>query len=220
MYAYFSCPHLQTVFEEMQLQQYESDLKLKQMASHRWSSADGVMERFLRLWVTIKSTLREQDKPFPLEKKRQELLEVYGVLHATTNIIKATQSSNVTGPLFLTSVCQMMATELNTRVALKVHDPTPLPSEEGAATVVNNVEFRPRLIAANNLTGVGKKTRQKLGDAIKSRLIDPRYSSEGGMKSSYLWDAAALAHPDFVDMKWIDLMTDSTGEWHARAVIS
>ena len=70
----------------------------------------------------------------------------------------------------------------------------------------------PKYIAPDNLTDVGYKTRRNLRDAIKSRLTDARYSFKGGMKSSYLWDAATLAHPCHVGMTWVDDMSDCTGE--------
>lgn len=140
------------------------------------------MERFLRFWSSIGRTFHSRSKRFPLATKRQEFLEVYGVLHAITNIIKATQNSCVTGPLFLTEVCSLMNEELDVSKPLELHDPTPPPGEAGQPTVVNNTGSRVASISPDVLTDLGRTTRQKLHNAIKSRFIAPRYNSTKGMK--------------------------------------
>ena len=86
---------------------------------------------------------------------------------------------------------------------------------EGAARGGLPVRFREVPVA--DLTPGGRKCREYLRGALDKRFVEDRYLSTGDCtKPSYLFDAAALAHPALVKMRWVDSMSDN-GE-HAKKV--
>lgn len=200
------------MFEESQLEQYNTNLKLKNMATHRWSSCAEVMKRFLSLWSTLSRTFWQRSKPFPLKRRRQELLEVYGSVEAVNEVIKAAQSNGATGPIFLTKICSLINNQFNVNKDFTVDDPTPPPpAEAGDPRPQLSDGFQKVVIQHKDMTEVGRVTREKVREAIMRRFIVRRYHARGEMKSSYIFDAAALAHPAFVRMPWVATMSDSAG---------
>jgi len=202
--------YLQAIFEEEQLKLYSSELKLVNMASHRWCSADAVIERFISMWRPIFRSYFFNSKPFPLLHQQKHLKELYALLHPTTEIIKLAQSNQpCSGPRFLLKVTSLVTDTLSTTKPLKFKEP-------GWDDKNERVEWMERSVLNYQLTDIGQTSRRLLRQAVLKRFVNDRYLSTGTLSSSYIFDQAALAHPDCIGMRWIDDLADGEGEWMCR----
>ena len=216
---------MQAVFGEAQMALFGKSLKLKNMAMHRWSSAENTFYRVLSNWAAISRTYHLRSKRMELMDKRPELLEMYTLLRSINTLLKELQGNAVTsGSQLVLRINQLLKVELALDKPLIVVDPAVVEGgEEAAATGEGGagpaLPRGHRSVAAEDLTEIGKKCREGLRTAIISRFVKDRYQSSGdSSKSSYLFDAAALVHPGLHKMKWVDQMGDT--EAHATLVKS
>jgi hypothetical protein len=214
---------MKAVFDESQIELFGKSLKLTNMAMHRWSSAERTLYRVLADWRAILRTYHKRSKRVQLGKKRQELVELYSLLYWVNLLLKDLQGSSVTsGPLLVMRVVLLLQNELAFDKALTVIDPAIVERKDEAVDIEEGEagHVLPRghtAVAAAALTEVGTKSRRLLREGIIKRFVKDRYHSTGDCKKpSYLFDAAALAHPGLLKMKWVDKMADT--KEHATVV--
>ncbi|GAB5036686.1 Hypothetical protein NocV09_04600020 [Nannochloropsis oceanica] len=216
---------MKAVFDESQTELFGKSLKLTNMAMQRWSSTERTLYLALGDWRAILRTYHVRSKRVQLGKKRQELVELYSLFYRVNLLLKDSQGSSVTsGPLLVMRVILLLQNELALDKPLIVIDPAVVEKkdeavdleERGAGPVLPRGHTAVRAAA---LTDVGTKSRRLLRESIIKRFVKSRYHSTGDCgKPSYLVDAAALAHPGLMKMKWVDKMADSKG--HATLVES
>lgn len=86
----------------------------------------------------------------------------------------------------------------------------PLTIYDPATGAPKMVDGQAKMVAPANLTTIASRTRELLLSGVKSRFLEGRYTG-GEKKASFIWDAAAMAHPAYAGRKWVDHMRLSEG---------
>jgi hypothetical protein len=175
-------------------------LSIYHMDLHRWSTLTNFYESLLREFRTITRTCYKRRKDCPIYGQHQAMVEQYSILSPLHTVLKQAQGRELSGPVALLGLNDLLAGgALDPKAPLFMVDPgRPVKPEE-------------RMFKLHkDLTHVARKTRQLLYEALYSRFIKGRYAE--GMASSYIWDAAAMAHPAFTELKYVTALAPNEGK--------
>lgn len=206
-----------------QLEKYGKELALKNTAANRWSSAVVVLRRFAESWSAVFKGLYLRSSPHTnaeIKTRRREILETLAVLEPVNEVLKDLQASDATtGARLPFLVNTLLATHLDVEKPLCIVDPeAPRLVSHGtrvanSATSDNSEESTDetgkakvkhiRHRAPHDLTDIGKKMREAMREEVIARFIKPRYLNPDE-RTSFLFDAGAMAHPFYVQLKWVD----------------
>ncbi|GAB5037664.1 Hypothetical protein NocV09_09600010 [Nannochloropsis oceanica] len=213
---------------QAQLEMYGKQLELKNTAPNRWSSAVMVFERILESWTGVFRGLFLRSNAHihaPVKDQRKKMLEALVVLKPVNVVLKELQASDsTTGARVPFLINTLLATSLDTNQPLRVEDPeTPRLVDLGKrilnSSTSDNSDVEEsddgikiarayRMRQPQDMTKIGLAMREGLRFEIEERFLEGRYRNPVP-SCSYLYGAAAMANPYYLEMKWVDLWCTS-----------
>ena len=213
---------MKVLFDEVQREMYGQALKLVNFAMNRWSSAEECLRRVLTDYKPILRTYHSRSRRTELRKLKKVMLELYTLIRAVNIVLKDMQSNSPTsGPCFVLGIAELLASELCLEQPLLVVNPAIEAGKEEPEDIGVDMEASGRdtesnlprghmLVPANELTEIGRESRRQLRAGIVKRFVRDRYLSTGDCdRASYVFDAAALAHPAMYKLRHVDRMCDT-----------
>lgn len=117
----------------MQMELMGEILKITKHAPQRWLSLINTLERIIRLWNVLLAHYSNIDEVFPLEVKKQAILELYSLMEPVCSITRIGQNGTLpmNGKMHL-AFSRLKATTLNPSKSLEVR----IPRDEAAITLL------------------------------------------------------------------------------------
>jgi hypothetical protein len=198
----------QKVFQEEQVRDWQKTLKLKNMDLRRWASVIKLYASELISLSIICRTYYKRAKVCPLRKERASMVQQYSILKQVHKILVHAQGGGFTGPTFLLNLMDALhGGVLDLAAPLQLYDPaTDLPKVAGGV---------PQVVEPGDLKPVAARIRELLRKGVESRFLEGRY--KGDKTASFIWDAAAMAHPAYAGRLWVNQMAASECKSRTRS---
>lgn len=194
----------QTVFKEEQYRDWNKTVKLRSMDLRRWSSVINLIGSVLASIIFVNRTYYKRAKLSPLRGMRDSMEQQYSILKPVHRLIQDAQGGGFTGPMFLLNLMDALhGGVMDLQAPLRLYDPA-----TSAPLMVNG---KPKEVAAADLTPMAARTRELLREGVRRRFLEGRYTG-GEKKASFIWDAAAMAHPAYAGRLWVDEVIQSEGK--------
>lgn len=200
-------------FDEAQLDLLKETLKITKHAPQRWLSLVRVMERIIRLWHVLRKVYLDAGEEFPLDKdnNKDDILQLYSLLQPLCAITRDGQYGAVPMAAEMHMAFGLLKTHtLDPDQPLRVYDIPPTPSSPAAEKADEECEggkppLPSKLVPADELRPVTRKTRKELSKALVQRLFGRVWDKDTPDPSPFR-DASVLLTPPFNTGEYLEAL--------------